>query len=189
MNRSDRVDTSAIEAERDLIRRAQGGDQKAFAELASGARSRMWAVCLSITGNRHDAEDAMQNALTALWKNLPRFVPKARFSTWAYRVASNAALQIVRARRDTPDAEAGFDEPSTDSPVDSQVTSAVVMRRALDELPPESREVIVLREYAGLSYQEIADHQKVGVQTVKSRINRGRTKLRDALESAGVTHA
>jgi len=169
-----------------LITRAQNGDTAAFGTLIRDAHGRMWAVCLSITGNYQDAEDAMQNALTAIWRNIGSFEPRARFSTWAYRIASNAALQLIRSRRDTPDAEAGIQEPDRHSPIDDRVTAGIVIRHALEQLAPEFKEAIVLREYAGMNYQEIAEHQNVGVQTVKSRLNRARAKLRDALEEVGV---
>lgn len=179
-------DSLSIERERELIALAQQGDHRAFAELARDAQRRMWAVALTVTGNQHDAEDALQNALTAIWRNLDRFEPRARFSTWAYRITSNAALQVVRSRRETLDPDAGLEEASTDSAVDSQVTSAMVVRTALAQLPDDFRQALVLREYGGLSYQEIAEQQAIPVQTVKSRINRGRTQLRAALVELGV---
>lgn len=175
-----------MEDERELLAAAQAGDQRAFGTLAKQAWGRMFAVCLSITGSRADAEDALQNALTAAWKNIDKFDGRARFSTWAYRIASNAALQIVRSRREIPDEDAGKDAIAPTSAVDSQVTSAMVVRNALARLPDEFREVIVLREYAGMSYNEIAVHQKIPVQTVKSRINRARGKLLAELRAAGV---
>ena len=70
------------ELERELLAKAQDGDGKAFGELAKDAWSRMYAVCLSITGNKADAEDTLQNALTSAWRNLHRFDGGARFSTW-----------------------------------------------------------------------------------------------------------
>lgn len=179
------ADNSFDQAE--VLARAQAGDERAFAVLARSAQSRMWAVCLSITGNRADAEDALQNALTAAWQNLHRFDGQAKFSTWAYRIASNAALQLVRKRREFAHEDAGADEIATDSSVDSQVTAGIVVREALAKLPDEFRAVIVLREYAGLSYQDIATHQGIPVQTVKSRINRARAKLLDALRQAEIT--
>lgn len=172
--------------ELEVLRRAQEGDQRAFAQLVTEAHGKMFAVCLSITGNRQDAEDALQNALTAAWRNLSKFDGKAKFSTWAYRIASNAALQVVRKRREIPEEDAGMEETAPGSGVDTQVTAAMVVRDALKTLPDEFREVIVLREYAGMSYQDIAAHQGIGVQTVKSRINRARGKLLVALREAGV---
>lgn len=180
---------SERDTELQLIESARNGDQRAFTELIQGAQRRMWAVAWSITGNQQDAEDAMQDALSAIWRNLHRFEPRAKFSTWAYRIASNAALQIVRARRETLDPDVGLAEASADSPVDSQVSAKLVMRSALAELPPEFREALVLREYGGLSYQEIAGQQGIPVQTVKSRINRARGRLKQQLVAAGVEHA
>ena len=177
------------ETELELSRLAQAGDQRAFRQLIQEAHSRMWAVCLSTTGNRHDAEDALQNALTSIWRHIGKFEPRAKFSTWAYRIASNAALHVIRSRRDTLDADAGMSEPDKYSLVDDQVTASIVIRRALQTLSPEFKEAIILREYAGMNYQEIAEHQQVGVQTVKSRLNRARTRLREALEEAGVNRA
>ena len=72
--------------ERDLLAKAHEGDQQAFASLARQAWGRMFSVCLSITGNRADAEDALQNALTSAWKNIEKIDGRARFSTWAYRI-------------------------------------------------------------------------------------------------------
>lgn len=174
------------QTEAQFLAAAQAGDQRAFAQLAQEAHGKMFAVCLSITGNRQDAEDALQNALTAAWQNISTFDGRAKFSTWAYRIASNAALQIVRSRREIPDEDAGLEETAPGSGVDSQVTAQMVVREALAQLPDEFREVIVLREYTGMSYQDIADHQGIGIQTVKSRINRARAKLLAAFQEAGV---
>lgn len=172
--------------ERELVARAQSGDQKAFAALIRDAERRMWAVAISVTGNNHDAEDAIQNAMISAWKNIGKFTPQARFSTWMYRITSNAALQILRKKREIPDEEAGYNDVDLASPVQHQVTSGMVVREALETLSEEFKEAIVLREFAGLSYDEIAAHQDVPVATVKSRLNRARGKLKDALVAAGV---
>ena len=167
-----------------LLAAARGGDQQAFAQLVTASRSRLWAVCLQICGNAHDAEDALQDALISAWQHLDRFDGRARFSTWAYRIAANAALSRVRRRRDVPEEDAGVDEASPASGVGEQVTTVMVVRRALADLPPAFREAIVLREYGGLDYQEIAEHQGIPVQTVKSRLSRARSALRETLASA-----
>nr|WP_071935111.1 sigma-70 family RNA polymerase sigma factor [Rhodococcus pyridinivorans] len=85
--------------EAELIERCRAGDRAAFAELVAPSRERVWAVCVRITGNRHDAEDALQDALIAAWQNLGRFRGTAASGTWLYRIASNAALAVVRTRR------------------------------------------------------------------------------------------
>ncbi|PXA75397.1 sigma-70 family RNA polymerase sigma factor [Auritidibacter ignavus] len=173
-------------AQLDLIHRAQHGDESAFATLVEGASRRMWAVVYSITGNQHDAEDAMQNALTSAWRNLHKFEPRAKFSTWAYRIAANAALQFVRARRDVLDDEIGMTQADTSPTPDEKVSTVMVVRAALTQLGEDFREALILREYGGLTYEEIATQQKIGIQTVKSRVNRARAKLREILIEQGV---
>ena len=174
------------DVELDLVARAREGDSGAFRELVAPHRDHLWAVCLSITSHRQDAEDALQDALIAGWRNLERFEGHARFSTWMHRIAANAALMLVRKRRDTPDADAGDDEVDRAPGVSERVTTVDVVRSALAALPPEFREAVVLREYADFTYQNIADHQGVAVATVKTRLNRGRAKLKSALVEAGV---
>jgi len=171
----------ARDEETRLLDAARAGDQRAFAELVTASRNHLWAVCLQICGNTHDAEDALQEALTAAWQHLDRFDGRARFSTWAHRIAANAALTRVRRRRDVPDEDAGVAEAAPGSGVSERVTVQMAVREALAGLQPDFREAVVLREYADMTYQEIAEHQGVPVQTVKSRINRARTALKEAL--------
>ncbi|WP_018023347.1 RNA polymerase sigma factor [Corynebacterium ulceribovis] len=174
------------ERELELITRAQGGDTRAFGTLMTAHRNHLWAVCLQTTGHHQDAEDAMQNALTAIWQNLHKFRAEARFSTWMHRIASNAALMIIRKRREEPDSEAASDEVSTAPRIDEQITDVSIVRTALAQLPDDFREAIVLREYGGLTYAEIAAHQQIPVQTVKSRLNRARKQLVELLGAAGI---
>ncbi|MCL2422309.1 MAG: RNA polymerase sigma factor [Micrococcales bacterium] len=164
----------------DLLRRACSGDQIAFEELVSPHRRALWGVCLRITGDHYLAEDALQDALLAAWRNLDRFRGDSAVSTWLYRIASNAALAQVRRRRE----EAVDAVPETaDEWADPQHTFAERDRvaEALRHVPPDFREALVLREYGDFTYEQIAAHQHVGVQTVKSRLNRARAALRAAL--------
>ncbi|MGA4692537.1 RNA polymerase sigma factor [Rhodococcus sp. AB351] len=166
--------------EAELIERCRAGDRAAFAELVAPSRERVWAVCVQITGNRHDAEDALQDALIAAWKNLDKFRGTAAFGTWLYRIASNAALAVVRRRRGEVLGERVGDEyTSGETLLADSVVDGDAVRRALFLLPEQFRVAIVLREYAQLGYAEIAAHQGVGVQTVKSRISRARRQLVD----------
>ena len=128
----------------------------------------------------------MQNAMISAWKNIGKFQPQARFSTWMYRITSNAALELLRKRRDVPDDDAGADTPDDTAPIQQRVTTTMVVREALEMLEPEFKEVLVLREYAGLSYDELAAHQGIPLATVKSRLNRARKKLKDALVAKGL---
>ena len=114
--------------------------------------------------------------MTAAWLHLARFRSEARFGTWAYRIASNAAVAVVRRRRETPTELDRLEQPIaydfTDRLVDRDRVTA-----ALAGLGAQFREAIVLREYGDLTYEEIAAHQRVPVQTVKSRLNRARAAV------------
>jgi len=167
--------------ETELIERCRSGDRAAFAALVEPARTRVWAVCVQITGNRHDAEDALQDALIAAWQNLDKFHGNARFSSWLYRIASNAALAIVRKRREVPDDEIDLGRAATVPGPAERVVDTDAVRQALAQLPEQFRTAVVLREYAQMSYTEIAEHQQVPVATIKSRINRGRAQLVELL--------
>lgn len=173
------------DAELALVARARGGDQAAFRALVSPHRDHLWAVCLSICSHPQDAEDALQDALIAGWRNLGRFEGNSRFATWMHRIAANSAKMLVRRRRDTPESDAGEAEVDPAPGISERVATVDAVRSALAELPEDFREAVVLREYAGLTYREIAAHQGVAVATVKTRLNRGRTRLRAALVGAG----
>ena len=166
----------------ELIAACRAGDHHAFAELVGRYRTHAWHVCLQITGNSHDAEDALQDALTAAWQNLPKFRGDARFHTWLHRIAANAALAVVRRRKhtdslDTDDGEYGIVLEDPSPRFDEQVTAVDAVRRALAQLPEDFRVAIVLAEFASLPYADIAEHQRVTVATVKTRIHRARKQL------------
>jgi RNA polymerase sigma factor (sigma-70 family) len=162
-----------------LLELARGGDQHAFSALVTPHRASLWGVCLRITGDHYLAEDALQDALLAAWRNLDRFGERAAFSTWLYRIAANASLSLVRRRRELS-VEAVPETASAD-PMDAFADSDRITR-ALRMVPPDFREALVLREYGDFTYEEIAAHQKIGVQTVKSRLSRARAAVRAALE-------
>ncbi|QHG83591.1 RNA polymerase sigma factor [Rhodococcus rhodochrous] len=168
--------------ETELIERCRSGDRAAFAALVEPSRTQVWAVCVQITGNRHDAEDALQDALIAAWQNLDKFRGTSRFGSWLYRIASNAALAIVRKRREIPDDEIDLGRTSTVPGPADRVVDTDAVRHALAQLPEQFRVAVVLREYAQMSYAEIAEHQNVPVATVKTRINRGRAQLVELLD-------
>ncbi len=163
-----------------LVRRAQAGDEQAFGALVTMHRDRLWSVAYRITNDRHDAEDALQDALTAAWHHLARFRGESSISTWLYRITANAAIAVAKRRRrselrdELPERAGGTD-------VADGVVVRDAVRAALDELPPAYRETMVLRELCDFTYDQIAAHQQVGIQTVKSRLSRGRAILRDRL--------
>ncbi|BFU45013.1 RNA polymerase sigma factor [Krasilnikovia sp. MM14-A1004] len=164
-----------------LVARARAGDSVAFAALAEGCRTRVWAICLRLTGNHADAEDALQDALMAAWQHIGGFRQEARFSTWLYRIAANAALAVVRRRRETPLAPEDQDYLIVVGDHADRHAERDRVQTALARVPEPFRTALVLREYGDLSYEEIAAHQQVGVQTVKSRLYRARSAMADLL--------
>ncbi|MEZ5246823.1 MAG: sigma-70 family RNA polymerase sigma factor [Acidimicrobiales bacterium] len=175
--------------EQTLISAAQRGDRKALDQLLRLHQDRIHAVCRRLAGNDADAMDATQEALIAIVKGLPRFDGRAKFSTWAYRVATNACLDELRRRGRRP--EPGLPEFETtehasigaSAPRDPAETVAARLDvdRGLADLPEEFRTAVILRDVAGLDYAEIAEVLGVAPGTVRSRIARGRGRLADAI--------
>ena len=168
--------------ETDLLSRARAGDEGAFADLISPHRAAVWSMCVRVTGSIDDAEDALQDTLVAAWRGLDRFRADARFSTWLYRIASNAALAVVRRRPQIANVET--ETVSARGDLGDQVADADRVQSALMMLPESFRIALVLRIYGDLSYDEIGMHQGIPIQTVKSRLWRARSLLHDCLATA-----
>ncbi len=164
-----------------LVRVACAGDERAFVELISTDRAAVWAVCLRITGNPHDAEDALQDALVAAWRNITQFRADAKFSTWLFRIAANAALAIVRRRCELVE---NVELVGVGGDPGDRVVDADRVQTALMTLPETFRVALVLRIYGDLSYEDIAVHQGIPVQTVKSRLWRARSMMQELLAPA-----
>ena len=165
-----------------LIQRAKRGDSVATDTLLRMHYDSVRAVCHRIVVNKADAEDATQHALISIVRALPGFDGRAKFSTWVYRIATNAALDEVRRirRRPTPtDIDATFVLPGADAT--GAVEAQMDVAQALALLPEEYRTTLVLRHVADLDYEEIAEIQGVPVGTVRSRLARGRTQLANIL--------
>ena len=145
-------------------------------------------MCRRLTGNDADALDATQEALISLVRGLERFDARSSFSTWAYRVATNAALDELRRRRRRPEPGLPLVE-STSARPDGTFDQVVVERLDLDDalrsLPVEFRAPVVLRDLCTLSYTEIAEVLEIPPGTVRSRISRGRAALEDMLRDTG----
>jgi RNA polymerase sigma-70 factor (ECF subfamily) len=134
-------------------------------------------------GNASLAEDAAQEAFVRSWQHLPNYKPRSPFRNWLYRIAINSARDMLRRERETVD----IDDLPLASPDEGpagqfqQAEQARIVQQAVLSLPPGSREVVVLREYEGLTYREIADTLGIPVGTVMSRLNYARTSLRQTL--------
>jgi RNA polymerase sigma factor (sigma-70 family) len=181
------------------VRRAAEGDEAAFEVLVLRHQRPVYNLAWRLLGDRDDAEDAVQEAFLRAWRALPRFRGDASFRTWLTGIAINvcrnrlagAAARRRRAtvslvRRDAASGEEGIVEPVDPAPGPEAVTGAresrAALERALAELSPEHREIILLREMSGLEYEELASVLGCALGTVKSRIARARGALRRALE-------
>jgi RNA polymerase sigma-70 factor (ECF subfamily) len=169
--------------ERDLIAQAQQGDRRAFGELVRCHRDGVVNVVYRMCGDANLAEDAAQEAFIRAWKHLPSYRPRSPFRNWVYRIANNAAVDVLRRQRETVDADALPLASSGAGPEATMVSKERSMRvkEAVSNLPEASRAVLVLREYEGLSYKEIADTLSIPIGTVMSRLNYARNRLRESL--------
>ncbi len=168
-----------------LVRSAIEGDQAAFAALVQHHRRRLWSVCYRITENSYDAEDALQECLIAAWHHLGSFRGESGIGTWMYRIAANSALAITRRRRpEVPEDQA---PAPVQADFTERIAAADVIGDALRRLPLSFRAALVLREVGDLTYEQIAAHENINIQTVKSRISRGRALMRGYLDAPEAT--
>jgi RNA polymerase sigma-70 factor (ECF subfamily) len=170
-----------------LVAAAQGGDRFALDQLLRRHYDRIHAVCRRVAGSTRDADDACQEALIKIVRSLPRFDGRSSFSTWAYRIATNASLDELRKRQRRPALHAVDEadraetvDPGADSYSDS-LPDRMLIDEALDRLPEDLRLAVVLRDVADFDYAEIAATLDIPVGTVKSRISRGRAALASSL--------
>lgn len=169
--------------DRDLIAGAQLGDRQAFGELVCRHQAGVVNFIYRMYGDERLAEDIAQEAFVRVWQHLNNYNPQYAFRSWLYRIAANAALDVLR--RERPAVE--FDDlPVADkAPGPEQVAvkdeRATQVRRAVARLSEPLRLVLVLREYEELSYQEIAAALNIPVGTVMSRLNAARSELRREL--------
>ena len=187
-----------------LVERARNGDDDAFSDLVSRYERFVFNTAvrvLSASAQSPDlADDIAQEAFIKAWRNLAAFRGDCTFSTWLYRIAVNCAKDGIRAASRRPavslsemTGDGDEDGEEWDVPVTSGETLPeeaaekkeliLAVSRAVESLPDEQRQVIVLRDLSGLSYQEISEKLGLELGTVKSRINRGRQNLKTILEN------
>ncbi len=166
-----------------LIERSQRGDLHAFDLLVTEHADSVYHLTYRITGNPQDAQDAAQEAFVKAFRALPRYRGEASFQTWLYRIATNAALDLIRRR---PQAPVSLDEgiegqgPRPDVEAERREIHRRV-HKALAMLPPDHRAIVLLRDLQGLAYADIARILRIPVGTVRSRLSRAREALRPLL--------
>ena len=181
--------------ERRLVDRAQRGDVESFNALVRAYEGRVYNLCYRMLGDADSAADAAQDAFLAAFRNLRSF-RGGSFRSWMLRIATNACYDQLRARKRRPTVsldESDDDEEASplqiadlaESPSDFALRRelAAAIERGLSELPDEQRIILVLSDIEGLAYDEIAQITNTNLGTVKSRLSRGRARLRDVLKA------
>ena len=176
-----------------LVELALDGDEEAFGLLVRRYQRRLTAFLSQLVGDLELARELSQEAFVRAWSALSRFDPKYRFSTWLFRIAHNLGIDQLRRRRlktvslyrtDAEGDEVEVVAPDTEKdPLGHLENHALAseLRQVIDELRPEYRELVLLRHFAGLSYQEIADFKEMPLGTVKNKLFRAHSVLRNAL--------
>ncbi len=169
--------------ERSLVERAQRGDHDAFAVLARSAILRLGPAARLILRDTELARDAVQEALISAWRELPNLRDPDRFQAWLYRLTVNSSLGLARRRRRRP---VEVEIPQIDLVASGDLASGVADRdrldRALRQLEPDRRALVVMHIYLGFSLPEVADELGIPLGTAKSRLNRSLAALRFAVE-------
>jgi RNA polymerase sigma-70 factor (ECF subfamily) len=169
--------------EPELITKAQQGDRAAFGELVRHHRRGVINIVYRMSGDIHFAEDMAQEAFLRAWQKLASYQPRAPFRNWVYRIATNAALDVLRKEKDFINIDDVHLAGPRASPEDKFVRDELGdrIKLAIFSLPAASRAVLILREYEALSYREIAETLDIPMGTVMSRLHFARNKLRQLL--------
>ncbi len=178
------------EEEARCIRRVLGGDANAFEALVSAYETNAYRLALRTLGSAEDAEDVTQEAFLKAYRSLESFRLDSSFSVWLYRIVSNLCLDLLRRRQRRPESSLSVEDDegeeselelpdeslSPEKLLERKLTREAV-RRGLEALPDDYRQILLLRELEGLSYEEIGAALSLEAGTVKSRIFRARKKL------------
>ena len=184
--------------EQELVSRAKAGDQGAFERLVLDNQNRVYSLALRMVSDREEAADLAQEAFLKAWQGLPAFQGESSFSTWVYRLTTNVCIDFLRRQKrrqenlstlSLDDGEGVWPEPGDWEQDPHRCLERAELNRAvargLESLPDHHRQVLVMRELSGLSYQEIGKALGLDLGTVKSRIARSRLALRKILERDG----
>ena len=173
-----------------VLRKAQLGDERAFALLVHAYELPVFNYVFRMLGDRPLAEDLTQDIFLRIYQGLPQFSLRCRFTTWIFQIAKNRVLDELRARERKPRSTVNVDDAPPLEVIDAPVeqTEAIdALWRAVEALNPDLKMALLLRDIAGLSYNEISDSLEVTLATVKWRIYKAREEVQIALEREGVT--
>ncbi len=188
---------TATTSDEQIVKQALAGDAEAFGEIVRRWERRIFALSCGILGSPEEAREATQETFLAAFRNLRGFRGEAKVSSWLHRIAVNQC--ITRQRRSRVRGEVAIEDevvnggeqlaaPARLSPARAAESRqrATAVRNAVGALPPELREVIVMKEFEELTFQEIADTLVVPLSTVKSRLYTALRQLRFRLEKHGM---
>ena len=174
-----------------LVKRAQSGDEQAFATLFQQHKNRVYSVCLLMTKDVAEAEDLTQEAFLQVFRTVSSFRGDAAFSTWLYRVAVNTVLMKLRRRKSPP--TVSLDEPlnsespslhrdfGKNDPALCGVVDRIALCRALEDLPEGCRTIFALHEVQGYQHHEIAELLDCSIGNSKSQLHKAKLKMRALL--------
>jgi RNA polymerase sigma-70 factor (ECF subfamily) len=178
-----------------LVQAALNGDSESFNRLVDRYQARAYGLCLRMLGDADHAADVAQDAFISAYRHLPSL--RGEFRPWLMRIVANACRDVLRSQKRRPSVSLDMTNDDDDAPALQIADTAAgpeeqLLRRemqqtiatALFTIPAEQREVIVLSDIEGLSYQEIAEITGINIGTVKSRLNRARMRLRELLYAA-----
>lgn len=190
-------DKGAVELdieEQELIARCQRGDLSAYEPLVTKYRERIYVQAFNLTRNADDATDLCQETFVKAWKSIHRFRGQSSFYTWLYRIATNLGIDLIRSKQKNPMTpfEDTLDREETEENkpfTKNELPSDDLLRKELGEaiesaiakLTHDHREVILLREYEGLDYKDIAQAVGCSIGTVMSRLHYARANLQKML--------
>jgi RNA polymerase sigma-70 factor (ECF subfamily) len=182
--------------ERRLIGAAQRGEVESFNALVRLYEGRVYNLCYRMLGDADSAADAAQDAFLSAFRNLRSF-RGGSFRSWLLRIATNTCYDVLRARKRRPTTSLDINPEGEDDSSPLQIADtaespdefalrrelAVAIQRGLADLPEEQRLILILSDIQGLAYEEIAEVTGANLGTVKSRLSRGRARLRDILKA------
>jgi RNA polymerase sigma-70 factor (ECF subfamily) len=193
------ADQADLDADRELLTQAQTGDLSAFEALVERHRDKVYGVALRMTRSEADAAEIAQETFLSAFQHLTEFRGEAAFGSWVHRIAANHALMRLRHRNVVEAAEEELTEPefnergnwieypssdwsrrADEKALDTELGTAI--RLATDRLPDRYREVFVLKDIEGLSYEQISEITGDSIAAIKSRLHRARLDLRNAID-------
>ena len=181
------MDKNSRETEEELLKLVARGDEKAFEQLVNKYEQAVFSTIYRYIGNRDDVEDLAQEIFLKVWRNAKKFKGKSKFSTWLYRIVVNHCINYQRKHKrkhvslDELTDKGITPESMKVTPDWEQKRRVELVRNAVSELPERQRMALVLSQFEGRSYREVAEIMKVSLSAVESLIFRGRSSLREKL--------